>query len=163
MAEGWGVELKIPHSQLKWEVYMNRTVLSIRIPKVLWQKMEERVEEYTRENPSLWPPIVFALYGKENNHYEIIEYREAPVQRKGDDDYTCRGMGKQGFYPGKGEGKWFSGTLVVGDTIQLDDGDKSWMVRDRMDFRIKMDKDPTGKWSCKAYYIDFPIVSLDLV
>jgi len=37
------------------------------------------------------------------------------------------------------------------------------MLRDRMDFRIKMDRNPTGGWSYKAYCIDFPIVSLDLL
>ena len=124
---------------------MDRTVFSIRIPKVLWQKMEEGVEEYARKNPSLWPPLVFALYGKEDNHYEIIAYREAPVQKKGDDDYSCRGMQRLGFYPDKGEGKWFSGTLVVGDGTELDDGDKFWMLRDKMDFRIKMKKNPVGQ------------------
>ena len=141
---------------------MDRTVFSIRIPKTLWQKMKERREEYARKNPSLWPPLVFALYGKEDNHYEIIDYREAPVQKKGDDDYTCRGMKDQDFYPPKGTGKWFSGTLVVCDGIELDEEDKLWMIRDKMDFRIKMDKDPTGGWSYKAYCIDFPTASLDL-
>lgn len=141
---------------------MDKTVFSMRIPKVLWQKMEERVEEYVRKNPSLWPPLVFALYGKEDNHYEIIDYREAPVQKKGDGDYSCCGMKDQGFYPPKGEGKWFSGALVVGDTTELDEGDKQWMIRDQMDFRIKMDRDPTGEWSYKAYCIDFPAAPLDL-
>ena len=142
---------------------MNKTVCSIRIPKSLWQKMEERREEYAVENPSLWPPLVFALYGKEDNHYEIIGYKIAPVQKKGDDDYTCRGMKNLDFYPHKGEGKWFSGTLVVGDGIELDEGDKLWMIRDKMDFRIKMHRDLMGKWSYKAYCIDFPTVSLELV
>ena len=72
-------------------------------------------------------------------------------------------MREAGFYPDKGEGKRFPGTLVVGDGTELDDGDKSWMLRDRMDFRIKMDRNPTGGWSYKAYCIDFPIVSLDLL
>lgn len=142
---------------------MDKTVFSIRIPKSLWQEMVEKAEEYARDNPSLWPPLVFALYSKEDNHYEIIDYRKAPVQKKGDDDYTCRGMRDAGFYPDKGEGKWFSGTLVIGDGIELDDGDKFWMIRDQMDFKIKMDRDPLGQLSWKAYYIDFPIVSLDLV
>ena len=141
---------------------MDRAVFSIRIPKALWQKMEERREEYAVKNPSLWPPLVFALYSKEDNHYEIIDYKIAPVQKKGDDDYTCRGMKNLAFYPDKGEGKWFSGTLVVGDGTELDEGDKSWMLRDKMDFRIKMDRDAAGEWSYKAYCIDFPTASLDL-
>ena len=142
---------------------MERTVFSIRIPKALWQKMEERRKEYAGENPSLWLPLVFALYSKEDDHYEIIDYREAPVQKRGDDEYSCRGMKGQGFYPRKGTGKWFSGTLVVGSGIDLDEVDKKWMIRDQMDFRIKMDRDPTGEWSYKAFCIDFPTASLDLV
>ncbi len=141
---------------------MNKTVFLIRMPKSLWQEMVEKAEEYARDNPSLRPPLVFALYSKEDNHYEIIDYRKAPVQKKGDDDYTCRGMRDAGFYPDKGEGKWFSGTLVIGDGIELDDGDKFWMLRDKMDFRIKMARDPVRQWSCKAYCIDFPTASLDL-
>ena len=141
---------------------MNRSSHSIRMPKSLWQEMVEKAEEYARDNSSLWPPLVFALYGKEDNHYEIIDYRKAPVQKKGDDDYTCRGMRDAGFYPDKGEGKWFSGTLVIGDGTELDDGDKFWMLRDKMDFRIKMARDPVRQWSCKAYCIDFPTASLDL-
>ena len=144
---------------------MGRTVFSIRMPKVLWQKMEERVEEYARKNPSLWPPLVFALYGEEGNHYEIIDYREIitiKVRGDRDDGYTYPGIKDQGFYPPKGIGKWFSGTLVVGDSTDLDEGDKKWMIRDKMDFRIKMDRDSLGRLSWKAYYVDFPIAPLEL-
>ena len=125
--------------------------------------MEEEIEEYARKTPTLWPPLVFALYSKEDNHYEIIDYKIAPVQTKGDNDYTCPGMRKQGFYPPQNTGKWFSGTLVVGDTTKLDEGDKFWMIRDRMDFRIKMDKDSSGKWSYKAYCLDFPVASVSFL
>ena len=143
---------------------MNKTVFSIRIPKSLWQKMEERVEEYARDNTNLfWPPLVFALYSKEDNHYEIISYREIPTVQVSGDIYKYPGIKKLGFYPRKGTGKWFSGTLVVGSGIDLDEEDKKWMIRDQMDFRIKMDRDPLGQLSWKAYYIDFPLVSLDLL
>jgi len=91
--------------------------------------MLRKAEEYARENPSMWLPLVFALYTREDNHYEVINYRVAPVQEKGSDDYTCPGMRKRGFYPGSGEGKWFSGTLIIGDGTELDDGDKFWMQR----------------------------------
>ncbi len=71
--------------------------------------------------------------------------------------------------PGTTEGKvrtpgreWFSGTLVVGTGTELEEGDKHWMIRDKMDFRIKMDLDSTGRLIWKAYYIDFPEVSLEL-
>ena len=141
---------------------MNKTVFLIRIPKSLWQKMEERVEEYARDNTNLWPPLVFALYSKEDNHYEIISYREILTVQTSGDSYTYPGIKKLGFYPPKGEGKWFSGTLVVGDTTELDEGDKKFMIRDKMDFRIKMDRDAQGQLPWKAYYIDFPTVSLDL-
>jgi len=141
---------------------MNKTVFSIRIPKSLWQKMEERVEEYARDNTNLWPPLVFALYSKEDNHYEIIDYREIPTVQVSGDSYRYPGIKKLDFYPHKGTGRWFSGTLVVGDELELDNEDKSLMLRDKMDFRIKMDKDPTGGWSYKAYCIDFPTASLDL-
>ncbi len=141
---------------------MDKTVFSIRIPKSLWRKMEERVEEYARDNTNLWPPLVFALYSKEDNHYEIISYREITTVQVSGDSYKYPGIKKLDFYPRKGTGKWFSGTLVVGDELELDNEDKSLMRRDGMDFRIKMDRDPTGGWSYKAYCIDFPTASLDL-
>jgi len=141
---------------------MDRTALSIRIPKALWQKMEERVEDHAGKNPSLWPPLVFALYTKEDNHYEIIDYREITTVKAHDDDYKYPGTKELGFYPPKGTGKWFSGTLVVGDGTELDEGDRKWMVRDKMDFRIKMDKGHTAKWSYKTYCIDFPTAALHL-
>ena len=118
---------------------------------------------------SLDKPIVFALYTKEHNHHEIIGYREITTVKvsgdypNGEYKYYYPGIKKQDFYLPKDTGKWFSGTLVVGDGIELDEEDKLWMIRDNMDFRIKMGRDPTGEWSYKAYCIDFPIISLDLV
>ena len=34
------------------------------------------------------------------------------------------------------------------------------MIRDEMDFRIKVDRDSLGQWSCKAFYVDFPPASV---
>ncbi|MDP2931822.1 MAG: hypothetical protein Q8O05_04900 [Chloroflexota bacterium] len=78
------------------------------------------------------------------------------------DTYNYPGIGKLHFYSHKGEEKWFSGTLVVGDTTDLDDEDKSLMIRDGMDFRIKMDKDSQGQWQYKVYCLDFVTASLSL-
>jgi hypothetical protein len=114
-------------------------------------------------------PIVFALYTKEHDHHEITAYREIPtVEVKGDYpdgeyDYKYPGIKKLDFYPNKGAGKWFSGTLVVGDGLELGDSDKNWMVREAVDFRIKMDKDPERKLAWRAYYIDFPVVPFETI
>jgi hypothetical protein len=116
---------------------------------------------------SLDKPMVFALYTDEHHHYEIVDYREiTTVVVKGDYpsgeyDYCYPGIKKQGFYPRRGTGKWFSGTLVVGDGTELEEGDKQWMIRDQMDFRIKMHVDTLGRLSWKAYFINFPIVSVE--
>ncbi len=140
---------------------------TIKMPHTLWEEMMQVVNNRLMQG-SLEKPIVFALYTKEDNHCEVISYREiTTVKVKGDYpngeyDYRYPGIKEQGFYPLKGTGKWFSGTLVVGDGIDLDEVDKKLMIKDQMDFRIKMDRDPTGEWSCKAYCVDFPTASLDL-
>jgi len=141
---------------------------AIQIPNTLWEEMRQIVDNRLIQG-SLDKPIVFALYTKEHDHHEIIEYREIPKVQvvgnypKGEYYYKYPGIGKLDFYQPKGSGKWFSGTLVVGDGTDLDESDKRFMVsRDQMDFRIKMDRDPTGGWSYKAYCIDFPTASLDL-
>lgn len=114
-------------------------------------------------------PIVFALFTKEDDHCEIVSYRKIPTVRvikgdypNGDYNYIYPGIKDRGFYPPKGAGKWFSGTLVVGDGIDLDEDDRKWMIRDQMDFRIKVDRDAKGRLSCKAYYLDCPSVPLEL-
>ena len=142
---------------------------AIQIPTTLWEEMRQIVNNRLIQG-SLDKPIVFALYTKEHDHHEIIEYREIPtVQVVGDYPngeyyYKYPGIVKLGFYQPKGSGKWFSGTLVVGDGADLKERDKQFMVsRDQMDFRIKMDRDAKGQLTWKAYYIDFPIVSLDMV
>ena len=141
---------------------------AIKIPQTIWEEMMKVITNRLTKG-SLDKLIVFALYTDEHDHYEIVDYREiTTVVVKGDYpngkyDYCYPGIKKQGFYPRKGTGKWFSGTLVVGDGTDLDEMDMQWMIRDKMDFRIKMDRDPVGKWSYKTYCVDFPIISLDFV
>jgi len=138
------------------------------MPHTLWEEIMQVVNNRLMQR-SLDKPIVFALYTNEYNHYEIIDYREITTVKvigdypNGDYNYYYPGIKKLDFYPRKGTGKWFSGTLVVGDGTDLDEEDKKWMIRERLDFRIKMDRDSLGQLSWKAYYIDFPIASLDLV
>ena len=141
---------------------------AIQLPNTLWEEMRQIVNNRLIQG-SLDKPVVFALYTKEHDHHEVIAYREIPTVKvrgkypDGDYSYTYPGTKKMGFYPPKGAGKWFSGTLVVGGGVELEELDKKWMVREQLDFRIKMDRDAQGQLSCKAYYIDFPVVSLDLL
>ncbi len=142
-------------------------VKTIQVSTNLWDEIVQVINDRLKQG-SLDKPVVFALYTKEDNHYEIISYREVPtVEVQGDypcGEYTYRypEISELSFYPRKDSGKWFSGTLVVGDDTKLDEDDKKWMIRDKMDFRIKMDKDHLGQLSWKAYYVDFPVGSLDL-
>ena len=143
---------------------------NIQISRVLWEKIIKDVNKKYMQG-SLDKPVVYALYTEEHDHHKIIEYREIETVRvkgdypDGDYEYYYPGIRDLNFYPPKGTGKWFSGTLVVvvGDGIELEDGDKKWMIRDKMDFRIKMVMDSSGQPSWRAYYIDFPIVSLELL
>ncbi len=141
---------------------------AIQIPHTLWEEMQEVVKTRLKQG-SLERPIVFALYTKEHDHHEVITYREIPTVKligdypNGEYRYIYPGIKKMGFYPPKGTGKWFSGTLVVGGGVELEEEDKKWMIREQLDFRIKMEGDPVGKWSYKTYCVDFPMVSLDLL
>jgi hypothetical protein len=141
---------------------------AIQISRVLWEKMQEIIET-TLKQGDLKKPIVFALYTQEHNHCEVIDFKEIPTVKvigdysSGEYRYIYPGIKAMGFYPPKGAGKWFSGTLVVGDSVELEEEDKKWMIREQLDFRIKMDRNNVGEWSCKTYFVDFPAVSLDLV
>lgn len=141
---------------------------AIQMPHTLWEEIMQVVNNRLIQG-SLDKPIVFALYTKEYDHHEVIAYREIPTVKvigdypNGEYRYIYPGIKKMGFYPPKGVGRWFSGTLVVGGGIGLEEEDKKWMIREQLDFRIKMDRDALGQLSCKAYYIDFPVVSLDLL
>jgi hypothetical protein len=98
----------------------------------------------------------------------VIGYREIPTVTvtgdypKGNYDYKYPGIKKLDFYHPGGKGRWFSGTLVVGDDIDLDASDKKWMVRERLYFRIKMDIGDNGSLQSKAYSIDFPEIPINL-
>lgn len=139
----------------------------IQIQGILWKELVQNINEKLKQG-SLDKPIVYALYSEENDHQKIISYREIEnVKVKGeyplgDYDYYYPGIKEQGFYSPKGSGKWFSGTLVVGDGIELDEGDKKWMIRDNMDFRVKMVKDSREQLSWEVYCIDFPAIALEL-
>jgi len=142
-------------------------VEAIQIPHTLWDIMMQMVNNRLVQG-KLDKPIVFALYTSAHNHYEVIDYKEIATVKvtgdypNGEYKYTYPGIKEQGFYPPTGSGKWFSGTLVAGDDVDLDEEDKKWMIRDKMDFRIKMDRDSLGQWSWKAFYIDFPIAPVEL-
>jgi hypothetical protein len=145
------------------EQLMART---IQMPNTLWEEMMRVINDRLTKG-NLEKPIVFALFTKEDDHCEIVCYREIPTVRvkgdypNGDYNYIYPGIKALGFYPRKGAGKWFSGTLVVGDGIDFEEGERKWMVREQMDFRIKMDKNDQGRLSWKAYYLDFPSVPLE--
>lgn len=139
---------------------------AIQMPHILWEEIQQIVKTRLKQG-SLKKPIVFALYTKEHDHHEVITYREIPTVKvigdypNGEYRYIYPGIKSMDFYPRKCSGKWFSGTLVVGDGVELDEEDKKWMIREQLDFRIKMHVDPLGRLSWKAYFINFPIVSVE--
>jgi hypothetical protein len=64
----------------------------------------------------------------------------------------------------KGSGKWFSGSAVFGDGVDLGDEDRRWIVREQLYFRIKMDTDPvTGQLISNSFLLDFPKVNLNII
>jgi len=136
---------------------------AIKIPRTIWDEMMQAITDRLTKG-SLDKPIVFALYTKEHDHHEVITYREIPTVKvigdypNGEYRYIYPGIKSMGFYPRKGSGEWFSGTLVVGDGVELDEEDKKWMIKEQLDFRIKMHVDPPERLSWKAYFINFPIV-----
>jgi hypothetical protein len=138
----------------------------IQMPLILWEEMQQIVKTRLKQG-SLKKPIVFALYTDEHDHHKVIAYREIPTVKvigdypNGEYRYVYPGIKSKGFYPRKGSGKWFSGTLVVGDGTALEDEDKKWMIREQLDFRIKMQLDSPERLSWKAYFIDFPIVPVE--
>lgn len=138
---------------------------AIKIPRTIWDEMMQAITDRLTKG-SLDKPIVFALYTKEHDHHEVITYREIPTVKvigdypNGEYRYIYPGIKSMGFYPRKGSGGWFSGTLVVGDGTELEEEDKKWMIREQLDFRIKLHVDPPERLSWKAYFINFPIVSV---
>jgi len=142
--------------------------VNIRIPTQIFNNIEATIKQRANAG-KLDKPIVFAMYTAVENHSVIIHYKEIPTVQvtgnypNGDYDYKYPGISKLGFYPKKSTGRWFSGTLVFGDGTELDESDKKWMLRDGMYFRIKAAIDNNGKLLWKAYYLDYPEVSLDLL
>jgi hypothetical protein len=142
--------------------------MNIEIPKAVWDKIIATVTKRLAIG-SLEKPIVFALYTTEDDYRKVVDYREIPTVRvkgdypNGEYEYTYPGIKALGFYPPKGKGRWFSGTLVVGDGTTLSEVDMKWMIREQVYFRIKIEKGHDGQLYWKAYCIDFPAVSLDLL
>ncbi|MEM3873193.1 MAG: hypothetical protein QXE05_11600 [Nitrososphaeria archaeon] len=131
----------------------------ISIPKAYWNNIIEKALKYL-QSKAVDKPLVFALYSKRGTRWNVVNVKEIPtVTSKGKDEkdffiYIYPGIKSKGFYPPQGHPERFCGTLVVGDKIELSLTDAYWMARDRMDFRIKMDKDSTGKLVYKAWIVD---------
>ena len=130
----------------------------VEISRELWQKI---IQKITALAPAKSPtPIVFALYGEESDHLNIIDYRHIEKVKETSTGYSYPGIKKLGFYPPRGTGKWFSGTLVVGIGFEFDNSitsgsDRYWMIRDKMDFRIMMDRpSPHAAWEQKVYILE---------
>ena len=141
--------------------------MNLTMTNTLWNEILDIVKKRL-STETLKKPIVFALYTPEDNHHVVIDYREISTVKvkgtypNGSYDYSYPGIKDLGFYSPKGTGRWFSGTLVVGDGTDLDASDKEWMVKEELYFRIKMVRDDNGNLQRKTYCIDFPEVSLNL-
>lgn len=141
--------------------------MDITMAKSLWDELLDIVQKRISTG-ALQKPLVFALYTPESNHYLVTGFREIPTVKvtgnypNGKYDYSYPGIKKEGFYSPKGGGRWFSGTLVVGDGTELDISDKEWIVKEELYFRIKMAYDGNGNLHWKTYCIDFPEVLFNL-
>jgi len=141
--------------------------MNVTMSKSLWDELMDIVQKRLSVG-KLQKPIVFALYTPEDNHYLVIGYREIPTVKitgnypNGKYDYSYPGIKKEGFYPPKRGGRWFSGTLVVGDGTDLDTSDREWIVKEELYFRIKIVDKGNGDLQRKTYCIDFPEVLLNL-
>ena len=141
--------------------------MTIHIQKSLWDDMIDIIQK--RWTLPLNKPVLFALYTPEGDHLKIISCREITTVKvrgeypNGEYEYTYLGIKALGFYPPKGMGKWFSGMLVAGDGVDLSDLDKTWMVREQVYFRIKLDKKHDGTLHWKTYFLDFPEVQMNFL
>lgn len=138
----------------------------VSIPRVIWNDMVNEVKKRRTTQPTD-KPIVFALYTREDDHLEVIERREMQVKvsgnyASGDFTYKHPGAKRDGFYPPSGTGRWFSGTWVFGDGLELDDDDRRWMIRDQMAFRVKVALDSRGEMQSKAHVLSFVESSIKL-
>jgi hypothetical protein len=137
----------------------------IRIPLVLWDRMMQ-IRDNKLKQGDLKKPIVFALYSGEKNHFEVNEFKEIEAVtlsgRYPDGQYTYEypGVKSKALAPPDGSGKCLSGTLVIGDGLDIGDRDEKRMIRGNQFFRIKMDRDPGGEWESSACYIQFAEASL---
>jgi len=128
-----------------------------------WGSLMKRAAEYLEYE--VIKPLVFALYSERGSHWNIIDAIEIPtVESKGRDErgfyiYVYPNIKSKGFYPPRNSIKRFCGTFVVGDKLELSLTDAYWMARDRMDFRIKVDKDSEGKLSYKVWVVDHKVGS----
>ena len=136
---------------------------TIRIRKEDWNTLQNEASAL-KEGDNL---IVYAGFSQRRTRWNIIEIRKLPVQveRKTKDGfvYTYPGIKNLGFYPPRNSTKRFCGTFVIGDGLELSLEDAYWMGRDRMDFRLKIDKDAMGELTFKALGVDNSSGELDKV
>ncbi len=136
---------------------------NLRIDRVVWDQVLTHLSKLPPGALS-WPPVVFAMYGDEADHLHIISCREiTTVKAKGDRGYRYPGIKDCGFYPERGTGIWFTGTLVAGDGLELNHDDRHWMIRDEMDFRVKLDRSGEREWDWRAYVVEVNETTLHLL
>jgi len=126
---------------------------SINISEKDWEFLKVEASKFKASDRFL----VFACYSKRRTHWDIVEVKQLPIkveEVEGGHTYRYPGIKKLGFYPPRNSPKRFCGTLVVGDTVELGLSEAYCMGREQVDFRIKMDKDDTGKLAYKAWAYD---------
>ena len=125
----------------------------IRIPEKDWRFLQDAASKFRASDIFL----VFACFSKRRTHWDIVEVRQLPIEVKEVEDgftYKYPRIKELGFYPPPSSPKRFCGTFVMGDGMDLSLGDAYWMGREQVDFRIKMDRDDTGKLAYKAWAFD---------
>ena len=136
---------------------------TIRIRKEDWSTLQEKASKYKVGDD----PVVYAGFSQRRTRWNIVGIRRLPikVEKKTRDGfvYTYPGIKREGFYPPRTSPKRFCGTFVIGDGLELSLEDAYWMGRDRMDFRLKIDKDAAGKLTFKALGVDNISGELDKV
>lgn len=125
---------------------------STRISEEVWKFLQNEASK-----PRAGKFLVFACFSKRRTHWDILEVKPLPIQEKEVKNgftYTYPGIKALGFYHPQSSPKRFCGTFVIGDGVELSMGDAYWMGREQIDFRIKMDRDNTGKLKYKAWAFD---------
>ena len=126
---------------------------SIRISEKDWKFLQSEASKFRDSDIFL----VFACFSKRRTHWDIVEVRQLPIkviEVEGGFTYKYPGIKELGFYPPRSSPKRFCGTFVVGGGVELSLEDAYWMGREQIDFRIKMDRDNTGKLAYKAWAFD---------